>query len=93
MAWSNFFPMNDTGISNAPQRKGVYQLNDDKGTLYIGQTINLQRRLLEHLSSNDHCIQRAIEFAFLEDDDPEGLEDRILKKIKADHGDTPPCND
>lgn len=93
MAWSDFFPMSNTGINNAPERPGVYQLNANSETLYFGQSNNLRRRLLEHLNSNDQCISRTTKFAYQETNNPEDLEDRILKKYKDTYGGTPLCND
>jgi len=93
MAWSDWYSMNEDGVSSAPKSGGVYQLNSKSNTLYFGQTDNLNRRLGEHLASSDTCIQKATKFAYQTTDDPEGLEEKILKKYKSDNGDLPPCND
>ena len=76
-----------------PEKRGVYQLNSDSGTLYHGQSNNLRRRLLEHLNSTDSCIQKATKFCYQETDDPEGLETRILKNFRDKYSKLPPCNE
>ena len=93
MGWSDWHPMNQQGINSVPENSGVYQLNSDNGTLYHGQTNNLKRRLGEHLNSSDSCIKKATQFVYQTTNDPEGLEEKILKNYKDKHGKLPPCNE
>lgn len=39
---------NDSGISKIPKSPGVYKINNNGKTSYIGSTNNLQRRAKEH---------------------------------------------
>ena len=59
-----------------PEKEGIYQLsNHSEGVFYVGQSDNLQRRLLEHLSDKEEntCIKKKlnyevyVRFALLED--------------------------
>ena len=93
MGWSDWHPMNQQGINSVPESSGVYQLNSDNGTLYHGQTDKLKRRLGEHLNSSDSCIKKATKFVYQTTNDPEGLEEKILKSYKDKHGKLPPCNE
>ena len=93
MGWSDWYSVNEAAINRIPEKRGVYQLNSDSGTLYHGQSNNLRRRLLEHLNSTDSCIQKVTKFCYQETDDPEGLETRILKNFRDKYGKLPPCNE
>jgi len=93
MGWSDWFPMSEQSLSSVPEQGGVYQLNTDAETLYHGQSNNLKRRLGEHLNSDDACIKRATKFVYQTTDDPEGLEEKILKRFKDENGKLPPCNE
>lgn len=91
--WSDWHQMNQVGISFVPETSGVYQLNVGTETLYHGQSINLKRRLGEHLNSDDSCIQKTTQFVYQTIDDPEILEELILKNYEEKHGKLPPCNE
>lgn len=63
--WSNLYPYTKANVQKyAPLTGGVYRLsykkNSDCFVFYVGQSNNLERRLLEHLSSSeiDICIKR-----------------------------------
>lgn len=63
--WSNRNSYTKTNVQKyAPLTSGVYRLIYKKGdeyyVFYVGQSNNLERRLLEHLSSSeeDPCIKR-----------------------------------
>ena len=93
MGWSDWLLMNEQGISSVPAQSGVYQLNSNTGTLYHGQSNDLKRRLDEHLNSDDSCIRKATKFVYQITDDPEGLEEQILKNYIEKYGKLPPCNE
>jgi len=63
--WSNRYSYTEENVQkHAPLTAGVYRLiyksDDDYYVFYVGQSNNLNRRLLEHLSSSetDSCIKR-----------------------------------
>ena len=56
--WSNRYSYTEANVKNhAPTSGGVYRLiykdKDRHPVFYVGQSNNLQRRLLEHLSPNE----------------------------------------
>jgi len=94
MGWSGWYKMNKQDINKIPEKSGVYQLNSNSATLYIGQSNNLRQRLDQHLNSSNSCIMMATQFCYQETDDPEELEGKILKSYGDNHnGDLPPCNE
>jgi len=65
--WSSRHPYNEENVRKyAPTGGGVYRLIYKKGeeffVFYVGQSENLERRLLEHLDPNepDACIRRHV---------------------------------
>jgi len=44
--------------SMVPTGSGVYGIYGSTGLLYIGETNNIERRLLEHLNESGTCIKR-----------------------------------
>ena len=43
---------------NAPNRSGVYGLYTASKWVYVGESNDIQRRLLEHLAETGTCIKR-----------------------------------
>ena|SRR5215469_2176078 len=50
--------------ANAPQSSGVYAIYGAVW-IYIGESNDIQRRLLEHWNGDNVCIRRAIPSAFM----------------------------
>lgn len=99
--WSNLYPYTEENIKKyAPPTGGVYRLSYKKNgsyyVFYIGQSNNLERRLLEHLgpSETDSCIKRHLRdydcfFRFIE---ISSLDERNrVERNQIDEYD-PPCN-
>jgi len=85
--------MEKSAIEKIPEIKGVYELAASDIVLYIGQSDNLRRRLLEHLNSLDKCIQRATQFCYQQNQDSEKLEQTLLQNYKQKYGGLPTCNE
>jgi GIY-YIG catalytic domain len=45
-------------IRNAPNRSGVYALFKPTAWIYIGESGDIQTRLLQHFNGDDPCITR-----------------------------------
>lgn len=43
----------------APQASGVYGIYTDQAWIYVGESNDLRRRLLEHVRGDNPCITRA----------------------------------
>jgi len=93
MAWSDWIQFDQQGVDQVNQVGGVYEFANDTELLYIGKSDKLNRRLNEHLSENDSCINRATHFRIMTSDDPLGTEGTLLDDYrKGNGGNTPPCN-
>jgi excinuclease UvrABC nuclease subunit len=54
---SQWFPWNRASIlANAPQASGVYAIFNSKNWIYVGESGDIQARLLEHLNGDNLCI-------------------------------------
>jgi len=66
VTWSSRITYNEGNVEhNVPLKEGIYRLsNKAEGVFYVGQSGNLQRRLLEHLSDEEKniCIKGKLEF-------------------------------
>lgn len=61
MPWNNkaSYWFNEQSINaNAPAASGVYALYDSQKWVYIGESNNIRRRLLEHYNEAGTCIKR-----------------------------------
>ncbi len=61
MPWfGNNFPYTAEAIAlNAPNKSGVYVICQTNATIYVGESNDLARRLLEHQKAQDTCINTA----------------------------------
>lgn len=67
MAWNNptGYPFTHDGIiRNAPNASGVYALFTQQRWVYIGESNDIQRRLLEHLNAPGPCISQYAPLSF-----------------------------
>jgi excinuclease UvrABC nuclease subunit len=54
------FPWNRNSIlTSAPNKPGVYAIWNKQVWIYIGETQDIQRRLLEHFDHTEACIQES----------------------------------
>ena len=51
--FANRVPFNYKGVSKLPRGPGMYKINSDGQTRYIGSTNNLQRRAREHMRNGN----------------------------------------
>ncbi len=88
--WSVWKKFSSETIS-APSSAGVYQLGAPDNIDYIGESVNIQRRLNEH--RREDCTKHAEEFCYLETPNHESREKTLLNEYKSKHGRFPKCND
>mgnify|MGYP002641627872 CR=1 FL=1 len=43
---------------SAPEQSGVYAIFNSERWLYVGESNNIRRRLLEHFNENGTCLKR-----------------------------------
>jgi GIY-YIG catalytic domain len=59
MSWLGLNWYSYTGLAvgqNAPEASGVYAIANGSTWIYIGETNNIKRRLMEHLNGDNPCI-------------------------------------
>ncbi len=60
-------------LKSVPNTSGVYALWNQNQCIYVGETHDLQRRLLTHLQGDNDCIVRSGPTAFSFESVPAGL--------------------
>lgn len=60
-------------LGSVPNLSGVYSIWSDSQCVYVGETQDLQRRLLAHLEGDNPCIARSQPTAFSFEAVPAGL--------------------
>ena len=93
MSWSDWKAFSSDRIKVVPEESGVYQLDNRTETLYIGKTDNLNRRLMEHLNSDDSCIKKVTVFKYMVTKSPEQTEKALLEDYEKSHRKLPECNE
>lgn len=93
MSWSDWKAFASDRIKRVPEESGVYRLDNRSETLYIGKTDNLNRRLMEHLNSDDLCIKKVTVFTYMVTESPEQTEKALLEEYTKSHGKLPECNE
>jgi hypothetical protein len=73
---------------HAPVRQGVYGIRSGEKWVYFGQSDDLRRRLLEHLSDPSHCMHGYPNLEFVCEANP-APEDRLRQLLREFH---PLCN-
>ena len=104
--WEGKYSYNEEGVKyHVTKKPGIYRLlraqEGGYGVFYVGQTDNLQRRLLEHLSSEEKndCIKKKLKdntyfrFALLEDEKDRLCAESYLYQEYDVDGNGPPCNE
>jgi hypothetical protein len=89
----NWSKMNRSKIKQAvPADGGAYELTSfgKQRALYIGQTDNLQRRLIEHLEEKNPNRFRYKKAGFLQS--PKSMEKEMLNNYEEKYGELPPWN-
>ncbi|WP_147299485.1 MULTISPECIES: GIY-YIG nuclease family protein [unclassified Haloferax] len=77
--------------SNAPKKKGVYELKMFGEIKYVGRSSNLRRRLLEHLEKRNPTFYRFKKLGFLSS--ARKAEQNHYDRHVEKHGQPPEWND
>lgn len=105
VTWSSRITYNEGNVKyNVPSKGGIYRLmraqKDGYGIFYVGESDNLQRRLLEHLSDEEDndCIKKRLKdiayfrFALLDDENNRLCAESYLYREYGVNGNGPTCN-
>ena len=105
--WSSRITYNEENVKYnvPPALEGIYRLliaqEGGYGAFYVGQTDNLQRRLLEHLSDEEEndCIKNGLKdttayfrFALLDGENDRLCAESYMYRHYDVDGNGPPCN-
>lgn len=86
-------PLGVDTLRYVPQSEGVYELADiSQSAIYIGRSDDLSRRLHEHLSTTDSCIQLAQFFRYELTQQSVARERQLLEEYRHRYGRYPRCN-
>ena len=80
----------DAILSNAPNRSGVYGLFGSTGWIYVGESNDIQGRLLHHINETDTSIKRHGPTGFVFELSPE--DQRVNRQKDLIRELDPPCN-
>jgi len=92
MPWyGNSFSYTAEAIAlNAPNKSGVYVIGQTDATIYVGESNDLARRLLEHEKAQGTCINNATPtrcgFELVAANTRESRQDKLIAELK------PICN-
>lgn len=90
VTWSEWLNFDKETIARVPTSSGVFRMHAAMKILYIGNTENLQKRLMETLESS--CTSEASRFCFMETTSHEQLGNELLKEYVEKHdGKLPKC--
>ena len=67
--------------AHAPVKQGVYGIRSGDKWVYFGQTEDIRRRLMEHLSDRSHCMYRYPNLEFVCEVTPIA-EDRLRQLLR-----------
>lgn len=88
--WSDWLDFSQEGISNIPEKPGVFMMHAAMKVLYINDSINLKKSLQESLSIP--CISEAKRFRFMVSDEHEKIKSDLIEDYKNRHdGKMPKC--
>ena len=89
------YAFTNENIGNSPDKAGVYQLQDDGTTIYIGMaSTSIRSRLRAHKRGDDgSCTKGASHYKRETTSTPTARERELLQEYKDSHGKLPRCND
>ena len=62
---ANAYPFSrESTYVNAPGESGVYVIHSERACLYVGESNNIQLRLLEHIADTNGCVMQHMPFMF-----------------------------
>ncbi len=106
--WSIEFPLDKTGIQNAPEAGGVFEIlqaspycryQGETRVLNIGQSSTLRNELANRLCRHTTArrlkkiaVNHTVTFRYFGASDPKELETQLLKEFEDNHFDLPVLN-
>ena len=90
ITWSDWLDYSSQEISKTPEESGVYMMHAAMKILFIGNSMNLRKTLLESL--NDPCTKDAKRFRYTTTNSHVTIRDQLVKEYREKHnGNLPKC--
>ena len=98
MIGGRVYQFNDLNIMLAPEKPGVYALQDGAEVIYYGRAVGpsttIRSRLQDHHAGREGpCTQGASHFRYEEIPEPERRELELLNEFEEKFGRLPRCNE
>ena len=88
--WSDWLDFNQEHAKKIPESPGVYMMHAAMKILYIGNTDNLKKSIIESLSAN--CVCDAKRFRYFSTTSHNEIKEKILDEYRKKHdGKMPKC--
>lgn len=88
--WSDWLDFSQEQVEKTPESPGVYMMHAAMKILYIGDTDNLKKSIMESLSAN--CVCDAKRFRYFATPSHDEIKQRVLDEYKKKHdGKMPLC--
>lgn len=89
--WSSWLDFNEDSITNVPESEGVYKMHASMKILYIGNSDNIRKSLLESLA--DSCINKTTtRFSYAITKSSDKIKEFLLNEYRNKHdGKLPLC--
>ncbi|HEY6659261.1 MAG TPA: hypothetical protein VIZ62_12115 [Nitrososphaeraceae archaeon] len=90
LQWSSWLNFDKATITEIPESEGIYKMHASMKILFIGNSHNLRKSLLESLS--DSCLNKATRFSYTVTQSSDKIQELLLNEYRMKHsGQLPLC--
>ena len=90
LQWSSWLNFDKATITEIPESEGIYKMHASMKILFIGNSHNLRKSLLESLS--DSCLNKATRFSYTVTQSSDKIQELLLNEYRMKHsGHLPLC--
>jgi excinuclease UvrABC nuclease subunit len=90
LQWSSWLNFDKATITEIPESEGIYKMHASMKILFIGNSHNLRKSLLECLS--DSCLNKATRFSYTVTQSSDKIQELLLNEYRMKHsGQLPLC--
>jgi excinuclease UvrABC nuclease subunit len=90
LQWSSWLNFDKATITEIPESEGIYKMHASMKILFIGNSHNLRKSLLESLS--DSCLNKATRFSYTITQSSDKIQELLLNEYRMKHsGQLPLC--
>lgn len=84
LQWSSWLNFDKSTITEIPESEGIYKMHASMKILFIGNSHNLRKSLLESLS--DSCLNKATRFSYTITQSSDKIQELLLNEYRMKHG-------